>query len=390
MHIAVIGGGPGGAVAAAFLARSGHAVELYEAQAFPRFHVGESLLPCSLPILEACGIDRTWWQAQGFQRKHGATFELPDGSAAARFDFGKALPGDPDHAWQVERAVFDHALLEHARTQGVTIHQPCVVDAVELAGERPELLVDGQRRAVDFVVDASGREALIGRGQALRDTEGDLKRGAVYGHVPGLDLPPAAAPGDVCIVMTPDGWAWQIPLVCGRVSVGLVLEREALRHGGGPEGVFRANLARFPALAERLAGRGADPVRSTPNISYRVRQRHGRRWALVGDSGGFIDPIFSSGIHLALAQGQRLAAVLDRAGPDADLSAWEAAAAHDLAVFTAFIRLWYQHRTLRTLMFAPSQADDIARGITSVLAGNTSNPDNAFLGMLLKRAARVG
>ena len=387
MHVAVIGGGPAGAAAAGFLARAEHAVEVYEAAAFPRFHVGESLLPCSLPLLAELGLGPEWWHQHGFLRKDGATFERADGSEVARFDFGHALPGDPDHAFQVERAVFDHALLEHARALGATVHQPCAVEAVDLTDERPAIVVEGTRRAVDFVVDASGRDSLLPRQLRLRDTEGDLKRGAVYGHLRDLALPPAAAPGDVCICMAADGWAWQIPLACGRTSVGLVLERETLRHGGGPEGVFRANVGRFPALAARLGGRAPDPVRAPPDISNRVRERCGPRWAVVGDCGGFVDPIFSSGIHLALVQARDLVAQLDQRGPDADLTGWDQRAAHDLQVFLAFIRLWYQGRTLENLFFAPSHQEGIARGITSLLAGATRREDNPFLGMLMRRAA---
>jgi len=259
-----------------------------------------------------------------------------------------------------------------------------VVEAVDLDHERPAVVVDAKRRAVDFVIDASGRDSLIARQLGLRDTEGDLKRGAVYGHVTGLALPAAAAPGDVCIAMAPEAWAWQIPLACGRVSVGLVLPREALRHGGGPAGVFAVNLERFPALAQRLDGRVPDPVRATPNISYRVRERFGPGWAVVGDSAGFADPIFSSGIHLAVAQGLDLAAQLDARGAAVDLTAWDQRAQRDLGVFLAFIRLWYQRRTLETLFFAPSHREDIARGITSVLAGNTTGAGNPFLALLAK------
>ncbi|MDA3962259.1 MAG: tryptophan 7-halogenase [Planctomycetota bacterium] len=384
MQVAVIGGGPAGAVAAARLAIDGHSVDLYEAQVFPRFRIGESLLPCSMPILASIGIDAAWWRALGAVYKPGASFELADGSAVMRVDFAEALPGDPEHAWQVERAPFDAALLDVARARGVQVHQPCRVTAVDVAGARPVLQLGDTRREFDFVIDASGRETLLARHHDCKDTVGDLRRGAVYGHVSDLAQPDGSKPGDISICMDPSGWAWQIPIAGQRMSVGLVLEREALQVGGGPEAIFRAGLERFPALAQRLDGRVPEPLRTTPNISYRVRQRYGRGWATIGDGGGFVDPIFSSGVHLGVTQGSELAAAL-AAGPEADLSAWSAQCDRDLQVFTSFIRLWYQHRTLKTLFFAPSRNPAIVAGITSVLAGNTRSADNLFLQMLNRR-----
>jgi len=386
MRIAVIGGGPSGSVAAALLAEGGCAVDCYEREPFPRFHVGESLLPCGMDDLAAIGLDDTVL-APHFVRKDGATFCSADGRQHARFAFADGLPGDPDHAYQVERAAFDALLLERSAALGARLRQPCRVQAVDTAADGAVVHSDAGSEPYDFVIDASGRDALLARRAATIDRSDDLHRAAVYGHVSEVAMPAAAQSGDVVIDMADDGWAWQIPLASGRCSVGLVLDRSAFRKATGPAAAFEANLAAFPALAARLAAVRPDPVRATPDISYHAGPRYGERWALVGDAAGFVDPIFSSGIMLGTNGARRLAHALLRDGPDADLAAWDARCDYDLAVFTAFIRLWYQRRTLRTLFFAERREERIARGLVSLLAGNTQHPDNAFLAMLQRRMA---
>lgn len=394
MRIGIIGGGPGGAVTAATLARLGHEVHIFESEVFPRFHIGESLLPCNMPIYEDLGLDRgVFGEQQHFMPKLAAYFELVGTGRTCRFPFADGMPGDPPSIYQVERSKFDHLLLKHAVASGATLHCPVTVARVELPeapGVPPVLHVikadsSPASLTVDFVVDCSGRETLIGRQLGLVDREGDLMRAAVYGHVAELPLAPDAQRGDIVISKCPAGWSWQIPLEEKKWSVGLVLKRDAVIKGGPPDEVFRNNLAHFPELRERLKGQVPDPVRAMPNISYRVRQRIGPRWALVGDAGGFIDPIFSSGVLLATRAGWRLGKALHEQGADADLGAWRDATDHDLATFFAFIRLWYDGHFIDNLFFSDNREPSIYRGIISLLAGNTTNLDNTFLAMLNRR-----
>jgi flavin-dependent dehydrogenase len=393
MRIGIIGGGPGGAVTAAKLAQAGHEVHIYESVVFPRFHIGESLLPCNLPIYQDIGLDQAAFTAQDYTPKTGAHFEQAGSGRTCRFPFADALPGDPPAIYQVERARFDTLLLRTAVERGAILHCPVRVHEALLDGEIA-LVHDGGpgrehellRTDFDFIVDASGRETMIGRQLGLVDKEGDLMRAAVYGHVGRIPLAPGAQVGDISIAKAEVGWAWAIPLAPDhRWSVGLVLKRDAVIKGGSLEEVFRNNLQAFPEFADRLAGQVPDPVRSTPNISYRVRQRRGRRWALVGDAGGFIDPIFSSGVLLATRAGHRLAQVLIAHGPDADLEEWRQATDHDLATFMHFIRLWYDGHFIDNLFFAEGRDPAIYRGIISLLAGNTTSLDNQFLAMLNRR-----
>ncbi len=390
MLVGIIGGGPGGSVTAAALARRGHRVIIWERERFPRFHIGESLLPCNLPLYEDLGIDVAAFQARNFMPKHGAFFEQAGSGRTVRFPFADSLPGDPPSIFQVERSRFDAFLLDHAVASGAELRCPLAVERVAFDGSRPVVhAADGAAMSateVDLVVDASGRDTLLARQHGTVDRLGDLKRAAVFGHVGALPLAPGAQPGDIVISKAEAGWSWQIPLAADKWSVGLVLKREAVASGGSPAEVFRAHLHLFPEVAARLAGQVPEPVRAIPNISYRVAGRHGPGWALVGDAGGFIDPIFSSGVLLATRAGWRLAQALDAGTP---LSEWAAATDADLATFVAFIRLWYGGHFVDHLFFGELRDQAIVRGITSLLAGNTTHPDNRFLAMLQRRMQSV-
>ncbi len=392
MHVGIIGGGPAGSVAAAVLARSGHQVTIFEQEVFPRFHIGESLLPCNMPILEDIGISHEVFRAHSFMPKHAAFFEQVGSGKIARFPFADGLPGDPTSIYQVERAHFDTLLLNNAVAQGAVLRCPAAVRQVEFEGQLPLIhyrFQGGEAQCeVDFVIDASGRDSLLARQLGTLDRANDLMRAAVFGHVDALPLIPGAERGDIVVSKKADvGWSWQIPLTDAKWSVGLVLKREAVVKGGGPADVFRNNLVHFPEFAARLAGRIPEPVRSIPNISYRIRGRHGPRYAMIGDAGGFIDPIFSSGVLLATRAGWRLGQALHAGGPEGDLSAWATATDHDLATFFAFIRLWYDGHFIDNLFFSDVRTPDVYQGIISLLAGNTTNPDNAFLKMLKRRVA---
>jgi FADH2-dependent halogenase len=370
-------------------------VDLYEAETFPRFRVGESLLPANLATYQQAGLTEADFISAGFLRKEGATFESPDGSRRVRFPFAESLPGDADHAYQVERAHFDAMLLDHACAQGVQLITRKIT-AIDRDGDGRQVptCAEGAGEPLDFLIDASGRSALLARRAKAVSPLADLRRAAIYGHVDGLPIPDGSEVGDIVISMSSNphgdatgeaGWAWQIPLSAHKTSVGVVLPREDLAVGQSLEAVFEAALLRFPALAERLAARRPMPIRSTPDISYSVKERYGSDWASIGDAAGFVDPIFSSGILLSTRAGARLADALLADGPSANLQPWEEAVDQDLAIFTAFIRLWYQRGFIGKLFFGQAHNETIGRGIISLLGGNTTHPDNQFLGMLTSR-----
>lgn len=400
MRVAVIGGGPAGAVTAATLARLGVGVEIFEKQRFPRFHIGESLLPCNLPIYEELGISREVFADQRYMPKHAAHFEHVETGRTVRFPFADSLPGDPPSIYQVERSRFDQLLLDRAVALGATLRCPVHVERIDVA-TRTVHHSEGAE-SFDFIVDASGRETLLARQLGLLDRANDLRRAAVFGHVRGIPLAPGAQVGDISIAKGPAGWCWQIPLEADKWSVGMVLKREYIqtpaqddRHEADPvlhvrggtaaDDLFARHIGLFPTVQARLAGQIPEPSRAIPNISYRVRDRIGPGFALLGDAGGFIDPIFSSGVLLATRAGARLGKVLAAQGPHADLGTWKQQTDHDLASFFAFIRLWYDGHFIDNLFFSDLRSEPIYRGIISLLAGNTTNPDNEFLRLLGKR-----
>jgi len=400
MRVGIIGGGPGGAVTAATLARHGIEAHVYEQQVFPRFHIGESLLPCNMPIFAELGITRELFAEHAYMPKHGAHFEHVESGRTVRFPFTDGLPGDPTWMYQVERSRFDQLLLDRAVALGATVHCPVTVTRVDTANRLIHHSAGVDQ--FDFIVDASGRDTVMAHQLGLLDRANDLRRAAVFGHVGSLTLAPGAEIGDISIAKGPAGWCWQIPLRADKWSVGMVLKREYIqmpsaddRHDADPlmrtrdgtlaDELFARHIALFPTVRERLRGQIPAPARVIPNISYHVRERIGPRFALLGDAGGFIDPIFSSGLLLATRAGWRLGTVLAHHGANADLSEWKTQTDHDLASFFAFIRLWYDGHFIDNLFFSDLRSEPIYRGIISLLAGNTTHPDNAFLALLARR-----
>jgi flavin-dependent dehydrogenase len=371
-------------VAGAALARAGHEVHLLESDRFPRFRVGESLLPCNDPIFTDVGLDRAAIAEQGFMPKSGVCFEAAGERICVRFPFSDGLPSDPGSIFQVERSRFDQLLLENAQRQGVILHTPVRVQRVDFSAEMPVIIHSGGRCEVDFVIDASGRQTLLARQMDLMSLDGEPSRAAIYGHITGLTSAFGTQSGDLTISRADDAWAWQIPLTPDRWSVGLVFPGQEFTAERPLLDLFDAVLERFPELSQRLAGHRPIELRATPSICYHVRKRYGRRWALVGDAGGFIDPIFSSGVLIASRSAWHLARVLNEHGPDADLNDWRQAIEHDLAIFRSMIHLWYDSDFITRSFFGGCRDEDLHRGIVSLMAGNTTDLSNHFLAMLAR------
>ena len=314
--VVVIGGGPGGSTAATMLARKGWRVLLFERERFPRHHVGESLLPASLPVLDELGVLPAV-QAAGFLPKWGATMVWGKNDKPWSWYFRETNPNNP-HAYQVWRPVFDQLLLENSRASGVEAREGHQIVEVLYEEERvvgvryrSDAGEDGTARA-RFVVDASGQAALLGRRLDLRRWDPFFRNLAVYGYVTGADRLPAPDETNIFIEAHPHGWAWTIPLHTGWTSVGTVLDS---RHGqarlskGELREVFRRQVAEAPHTARLL--RDAELV-SGPQVvkdwSYTSERLMGNGYILVGDAACFVDPLFSSGVHLALMSGVLAAA----------------------------------------------------------------------------------
>ena len=328
-RIAVIGGGPGGSTAATMLARKGHDVVLFEREHFPRDHIGESLLPASLPVLEVLGVSEAVERA-GFLKKWGATMvwgRSPDPWSWYFRETNRRYP----HSYQVWRPEFDALLLDNSRRHGVQVCEGHRVTDVVFEGERAAAVrvegEDGSERLepADFVVDASGQAALIGRARQLRRWDPYFRNMAVYAYFAGakrLDPPDET---NILVESYPNGWFWTIPLHTGVASVGAVVDRDvaAERVRGGELAEFlMAELALAPKTASLLGQ--AQLVKGPISIrdwSYLSDSVVGDGFVLVGDAACFVDPLFSSGVHLALSAGVLGAAYVTTALKDAKLAA---------------------------------------------------------------------
>lgn len=357
--VVVIGGGPGGSTAATMLARKGWRVLLFERERFPRHHVGESLLPASLPVLEELGVLPAV-QAAGFLPKWGATMVWGKADEPWSWYFRETNPNNP-HAYQVWRPVFDQLLLENSRACGVEVregHQ--VVEVLYEDGRavgvryRSDAGEDGTARA-RFVVDASGQAALLGRRLGLRRWDPFFRNLAVYGYVTSADRLPTPDETNIFIEAHPHGWSWMIPLHTGWTSVGAVLDS---RHGqerlskGELREVFLRQVAEAPHTARLL--RHAELV-SGPQVvkdwSYTSERLVGDGYILVGDAACFVDPLFSSGVHLALMSGVLAAAYVSTALRDPGMA--EAAG----QVYAELYGKEYNHfRTMAQLFYSSNRA----------------------------------
>ncbi len=386
----VVGGGPAGASAATRLALRGRSVLVLERQRFPRFHVGESLIPETNRFLEELGVlDRI--AAEGFPVKRGAILIAPDGEAQRYAFFGDAQGVDRPETFEVPRDRFDQLLLDHAAASGAEVRQECRAKAVELGcGEARVTFVDaageGSARC-RFLVDASGRDGFLAKRLELRQVDHELRQVGLHAWFEDVVPPPPERSGDARLIsIDGGGWAWLIPLGERLTSVGVVVskERHATLPTGDPERCLELLLRAVPALPPLVGGaRRVSPVRVEGDYSYATRAYAGERWLLTGDAGSFLDPIFSTGVLLALASGVEAADVVDRAlaagGADGvppgrearrHLARYDREQKRRYRFFRKFVIRYYRPE-FRDLLLSPTERFGLARSLVTALAGNS-------------------
>jgi hypothetical protein len=398
--VAVIGAGPAGAVAAALLRKAGRSVLVLERQHFPRFSIGESLLPQSMTYLEEAGMLQAVVEA-GFQYKNGAHFVYRDQSSS--FDFrDKHSPGWGT-TYQVERAVFDDILIRCAAAQGADVRFGHTVRAVHVSSTVQMPLVDVVDEAdrayqveARFVLDASGFGRVLPRLLNLESPTRMPARAALFTHVRDGIPVDASDRNKICVATHPerrDVWFWMIPLAGGRSSVGCVAEASFLDVPQAQRDATLRTLIRQEPTLNRLIGDAPFlmPVRHIGGYAANVERLHGPGYALLGNAGEFLDPVFSSGVTIALRSAHLAAHTLNRQldGAAVDWSAdYDAPLRKGIDTFRAFVERWYSGE-LQDIIFHADQTPSIRRMITAVLAGYAWDESNPYVADPVRRLAAL-
>lgn len=390
--VLVVGGGPGGSTAATLLRRQGRSVVQLEKDHHPRFHIGESLLPCNLPIFDTLGVmDKV--RALGVH-KAGADFPSEDGNYQT-FHFRRALGDSPPHAFQVKREEFDRMLFEHARETGVDAREGVKVEQVDLGGIGKVVAhakdADGGALTVraKYLVDASGRDTLLGNALKLKRKNESHQSAAIFAHFRGVDARPGEDAGNISIYNFAHGWCWFIPLQGGIMSIGCVCWPEYLKQRRGRNEEFLLQtLEMMPDAWRRMAGAEmASEVRVTGNYSYTCERMAGPGWVMVGDAFAFVDPVFSSGVYLAMHSGKQAAAmvgaVLDEPAREAALQrAFARRIRRGVRVFSWFIYR-FNSPVMRQLFASPRNILKVEDGVISMLAGDVFDSPPVMLRLKL-------
>jgi flavin-dependent dehydrogenase len=383
--VLVVGGGPSGSTTAALLKRRGWRVIQLEKDRHPRFHIGESLLPCNLPIMEELGVlDKV--RALGVV-KHGADFPSPRPEGYQTFHFRRALGGSPPHAFQVKREEFDQMLFEHARESGVDARERIKVEKVEVEGVGKVVAhahdADGNAQTfrARYLVDASGRDTLLGSALKLKRKNDQHQSAAIFSHFRGVEFRPGEDAGNISIYNFEHGWCWFIPLREGVMSVGCVCFPEYLKtRRGKNEEFLLQTLQMMPEAWQRMTNAEMiSEVRVTGNYSYTCERMAGPGWVMVGDAFAFVDPVFSSGVYLAMHSGKQAAALVDEVLREPSREASLQAAFADRIRRGVKVFSWFIYRfnspAMRGLFAAPRNIWRVEDGVISMLAGDVfDNP----------------
>jgi FADH2-dependent halogenase len=354
-------------------------VLLIEKEVFPRFHIGESLLPYNRPIFDELGVTEAI-AAAGFPKKHGAQFQIGNGSMTTRFLFREGRFTREPEAIQVERATFDHILLKQARASGVEVREGVAV--VRFASGEASVTViareqSGQEHVFRgaFLVDASGRSNVTGNQEGLREVHPRLKKIAVFGHFRGVRLDAGERRGDTVITRLENKWFWLIPVSAEKTSVGLVIDRDEYQSlRGTPAEIFKHWLTQTPPLQERMKeAELVGEMQTTGDFSYRNRRFVGHRLIRVGDAAGFMDPIFSAGVYLAMWSGRLAARSIAAALADGDdgrgrFRAYEKRVRHGMLFYWQMVERFYTKPFMEIFM-NPKNNLSLPAAVNAILAG---------------------
>jgi flavin-dependent dehydrogenase len=382
--VIIVGAGPAGSTAGTLLAQYGHRVLMIEQGKHPRFHIGESLLPMSAPIFQRLGLNL---KEQGYLPKGGAEFINEQTSQSVRFP----LDGE-NQPYQVERAQFDLMLAENALKQGAELHQEERVKEIDIQDDGIHVNTDKRTYSGRYFIDASGRHTLMGKKQTSIKKITNLGRYSLYTHYRKLTSQAAQAmhaSGDIKILMLDIGWFWIIPLTNNRMSIGLVVQKNEGLTLKGAE-LFNHYFQASPFLHKLLEGAEQETsIRTEADFSFTNEKRFGARYACCGDSAGFLDPVFSSGVFIAVNSAERIADRVHQGfkdGTEADPTLHQ----EDDKAYTLgfrsmqlFVERFYQHDMVHRLFFEETRNHAIEQDITGILSGDLWTDSNAFQNALL-------
>ncbi len=376
--VAIIGGGPAGSTAAALLAQGGRRVVVLERDEFPRFHIGESLLPYSMGAFDRLGL-QPWLQTNAFP-KYGGEIATACGTRRLKFYFKNGFRLARTSSYQVERATFDQMLLRRAAELGAEVREKTPVQRVSFDAEGADIELEGAARLrARYVIDAGGRHSVVGKELGQKIEYPHLKKFSCFAHYEGVQRDEGIDAGLTRLVRAETHWFWLIPLDETRTSIGVVMDSAEFKAWKcPPEEALARVIEESPVMRARMAAATrTTKVYSVGDYSYRHRRLTGPRWMLAGDAAGFIDPIFSTGVFLAIHSGEQCADAIESALAHPRRRAgcfrrYERGLHRVMDMYLRFVTAWYRAEFIEVFT-TPTLRFQIAPAVNAVLAGNIGN-----------------
>jgi flavin-dependent dehydrogenase len=373
--VIIVGGGPAGSTAGTLLAQHGRKVVILEKEIFPRFKIGESLLPASLPVLERMGVKRKIDEADVIV-KYGGKITSACGTRSHRFLFNNTFNCQHPNSYQVERATFDKILLDHAEEQNCKVIQGAAVISLEFHPNQVVVKTADTDFHGKYLLDCSGRNNLVGNHLKLRKDYPHLRKFALYAHWENFNHDSEIDRALTQMVRTPNQWIWMIAVTQKKTSIGVVLDAKLFKEMRlSPEIAYDKILKENPQVMRHLTNaRRITDVYATGEYSFRNKQFAGDHWVLAGDAMGFIDPVWSSGVFFAILSGEKSADMIHRIleKPEVkttEYSQYEKHLRQIMDLYLKWVTSWYQHEFAEVFL-NPREFCDLVPAINTVLAGS--------------------
>jgi flavin-dependent dehydrogenase len=373
--VVIVGGGPAGSTAGTLLAKQGWNVAILEKENFPRFKIGESLLPGSLRTFERMGVKEKIDQADVIV-KYGGKIISACGTRSNRFLFCDAFRCKYPTSYQVERSMFDQLLLDHAAESGCRVLQGANVSDLAFDGDGVTARTVDRVIRARYLIDCSGRNSLVGSRFKLRQNYPHLRKFSLFAHFEGVNRESGIDGTLTQMIRGKDRWIWMIPITSKKTSIGVVLDAQTFKRMRlEPEAAFNQILKENPKVTEQmLRARRITDVHATGDFSFRNKRFTGDRWILAGDAAGFIDPVWSSGVFIAILSGEKAADMLDLVlrQPErraTEFARYERQVGRVMDLYLKFVTSWYTQE-FAEVFFHPQPFFKLVPAVNTVLAGS--------------------